>query len=95
VLASRRTGPVISRRALKLHTYAVLVSIEVGTPGRISDHYLSAITVETSVTALELMLAGLWTRAQDGYLVSETETQRVAREVQRQLVALEGLRSER
>ena len=95
VRASGRVGPVISRGALKLHTYAVLVSIEVGEAGHISDHYLNAIGVETSVTALELTLAGLWTRVQDGYQVSEAETLRVAREVQRQLIALEQLRSDR
>jgi hypothetical protein len=67
----------------------------VGHPGYISDDYLNAINVETSVTALELSLAGLWTREHEGYRVSETETLRVAREVQRQLIALDELRSER
>ena len=89
VRASGQAGPVVSRAALKLHTYAILVSIEVGRAGHISDDYLNAISVETSVAALELTLAGLWTRVQDGYLVSEGETLRVAREVQRQLIALE------
>lgn len=95
VRANGQAGPVVSRGALKLHTYGILVSIEVGNPGYISDDYLSAISVETSVTALELTLAGLWTRDQDGYRVSERETLRVAREVQRQLIALEELRSDR
>jgi len=90
-----QTGPAITRAALKLHTYGVLVSIEVGEPGFISDTYLNAISVETSVTALELTLAGLWTRDENGYRVSEAETLRVAREVQRQLIALDELRSER
>jgi hypothetical protein len=88
-------GPVVSRGALKLHTYAILVSIEVGHAGYISDDYLNAISVETSVAALELTLAGLWSRVQDGYRVSERETLRVAREVQRQLIALGELRSDR
>jgi len=88
-------GPVVSRAALKLHTYAILVSIEVGQPGYISDDYLNAISVETSITALELMLCGLWAREDNGYRVSETETLRVAREVQRQLIALDEMGSDR
>ena len=99
-------GPVISKSALKLHTYAILVSIEVGDAGHICDEYLNAISVETSVpkngtiatapvAALELTLAGLWTREPGCYRVSEGETLRVAREVQRQLIALEELRSGR
>lgn len=88
-------GPVISKSALKLHTYAILVSIEVGDAGHICDEYLNAISVETSVAALELTLAGLWAREPGGYRVSEGETLRVAREVQRQLIALEELRSGR
>jgi hypothetical protein len=95
VRAGGHAGPVVTREALKLHTYGILVSIEVGEAGYISDDYLSAINVETSVTALELSLAGLWTREQAGYRVSEEETLRVAREVQRQLIALEELRSGR
>jgi hypothetical protein len=88
-------GPVVSRAALKLHTYAILVSIEVGRPGFISDDYLNAISVETSITALELTLCGLWDREDNGYRVNETETLRVAREVQRQLIALDEMGSDR
>jgi hypothetical protein len=93
--AGSPNGPVVTHDALKLHTYGILVSIEVGHPGYISDEYLSAISVETSVAALELCLAGLWTREHQGYRVGEAETLRVAREVQRQLIALDELRSER
>ena len=98
VHAGGRTGPIVSRDALKLHTYGILVSIEMGHAGFISDEYLNAISVETSVTALELTLAGLWAREEHGYRVGEPETLRVAREVQRQLIALNELnamRSER
>lgn len=87
-------GPVVSRAALKLHTYAVLVSVELGRPGFVSDDYLAAIDVETSVPALELSLAGLWARVPDGYRVGEEETMRVAREVRRQLGAMHQLPSE-
>lgn len=90
VRARGQRGPTISKAALKLHTYAVLVSIELGTAGFISDEYLGAISVETNLTALELTLAGLWTREDNGYRVSAEETQRVAQEVQRQLIALDS-----
>lgn len=79
---------VVSRDALKLHTYAVIVSIKDGHPGFVGDDYLSAIRVETTVPALELTLAGLWTREDGGYRVREAETLRVARIVQRQLIEL-------
>lgn len=91
VRAGGPAGPVVTRAALKLHTYAILVSIEVGRPGFICDDYLSAISVETTLPALELTLCGLWTRVDGGYRVSEDETLRVAREVQRRLIALEEL----
>src|SRR5579875_1603144 len=80
---------VITREALKLHTYAVIVSIKDGHPGFVADEYLSAVRVETSLSALELTLAGLWCRVDGGYEVSEDETLRVARIVQRQLAELE------
>lgn len=79
---------VVSRDALKLHTYAIIVSIKDGHPGYVRDDYLSAIRVETTVPALELSLAGLWTRDGDGYRVRDAETLRVARIVQRQLIEL-------
>lgn len=81
---------VVSRAALKLHTYAVIVSIKDGHPGYVRDDYLSAIRVETTLPALELTLAGLWTREGDGYRVCEGETLRVARIVQRQLIEMEA-----
>lgn len=95
VQAGGPEGPVVTRAALKLHTYAILVSIEVGRPGFICDDYLNAISVETSIAALELSLAGLWERVPGGYRVTERETLRVAREVQRQLIALDEMGSDR
>ena len=95
VRAGGPAGPVITRDALKLHTYAILVSIEVGRPGFISDDYLNAISVETSIAAFELTLCGLWARQDNGYFVTEEETMRVAREVQRQLTILDELGSDR
>lgn len=95
VRAGGPDGPVVTRDALKLHTYGILVSIEVGQPGYISDEYLNSISAESSLAALELCLVGLWERTDQGYRVGEAETLRVAREVQRQLIALERLRSGR
>jgi hypothetical protein len=76
---------VVSREALRLHVYAVLASIEAGRPGRVTDEYLEAVTAATSVDALELCTAGLWTRSGDGYDVLESEVMRMASEVHRQL----------
>lgn len=76
---------VVSREALRLHVYAVLASIEAGRPGRVTDEYLDAVTAATSVDALELCTAGLWTREGDGYDVLESEVMRMASEVHRQL----------
>jgi hypothetical protein len=82
---ARRTAPLVSRAALRLHVYAILASVEAGRPGLVTDQYLDAVTVDTSVAALELCTAGLWKRVEDGYEVLETETLRVAGEVHRQL----------
>lgn len=79
---------MVSRVALRLHVYAILASIEAGRPGLVTDDYLSGVSVETSVAALELCTAGLWTRREAGYRVLESETDRVAAEVHRQLEAL-------
>ena len=79
---------LVSRVALRLHVYAVLASIESGRPGVITDAYLNAVTAETSVAALELCTAGLWTRVDEGYRVQESETMRMAAEVHRQLEEL-------
>ena len=76
---------VVSRGALRLHVYAVLASIEAGHPGRVTDEYLDAVAAATSVDALELCTAGLWTRRGDGYDVLESEVMRMASEVHRQL----------
>lgn len=79
---------LVSRGALRLHVYAVLASIEAGDAGFVSDDYLDAVTAETSLDAVELCTAGLWTRERDGYRVLEGEVMRMAREVHRQLEEL-------
>jgi hypothetical protein len=76
---------VLSRAAMHLHTFGVLSSIETGTPGFVSDRYLNAIAAETSITALELWLAGLWERTSCGYRVSDADTLSVAEQIHDQL----------
>jgi hypothetical protein len=76
---------MVSRSALRLHVYAVLASIEADTAGLVTDAYLDAVTAETSVDALELETAGLWTRVDAGYQVLDSEVMRMASEVHRQL----------
>lgn len=76
---------VLSRAAMHLHTFGVLSSIETGCPGFVSDRYLSAIDAETSVTALELCLTGLWERTSCGYRVSDADTLTVAEQIHGQL----------
>ena len=82
---------MVSRSALRLHVYAVLASIEAGTAGLVTDSYLDAVTAETSVDALELCTAGLWTRVDTGYRVLESEVMRMASEVHRQLEELSAM----
>ncbi len=76
---------VLSRAAMHLHTFGVLSSIEAGNPGFVSDRYLNAINTETSITALELCLAGLWDRVPCGYRVSDADTMSVATQIHGQL----------
>lgn len=76
---------VLSRAAMHLHTFGVLSSIESGSPGFVSDRYLNAISAETSITALELCLSGLWERTACGYRVSDADTLSVAEQIHGQL----------
>ena len=85
-------GHLVSTDALKLHTYGVVASIANGEPGLISFDYLNAVRVDTTVAALELTLAGVWSAEPGGYRVTEQETLRVARVVHDQLSRLEELR---
>lgn len=88
-------GPIVSVAALKLHTYGVVVSIEAGRPGFIDDAYLDALSIDTATPTLELAVAGLWRREEDGYRVRSSETVRIAREVRRQLSELEAVAAQR
>ena len=79
---------ILSRAAMHLHTFGVLRSIEDRTPGFVSDRFLNALRAETSVTALELCLAGLWNRVPCGYRVSDTATMAVTSQISEQLQLL-------
>ena len=65
--------PVLSRAAFQLHGFAIVNSARDGTPGFISDDYLNAISAETTVTAAELCMLGLWERdnERDGYTIND------------------------
>lgn len=63
---------VLSTEAFQLHSFATVESVQRGTPGFISDDYLSAISAETTITVAELETAGLWQRRDDGYLITES-----------------------
>jgi hypothetical protein len=76
---------ILSRAAMHLHTFGVLSSIEDGNAGFISDRYLNAITAETSVTALELCMAGLWERVPCGYRVADPDAMSVTAQITEQL----------
>jgi len=76
---------VLSRAAMHLHTFGVLSSIDAGDPGFVSDRYLAGIAAETSITALELCLAGLWERTACGYRVCDDDTLSVAEQIHGQL----------
>lgn len=60
---------VLSRAAFQLHSFAVMNSIRDGHPGFVSDDYLNAIAAETTTTAVELEVAGIWERRDDGYFI--------------------------
>lgn len=69
---------VLSRAAFMLHGMAVMNSIRDGDPGFVPDEYLNAIKAETTVTAAELVTAGLWRRDDGGYLVLDQHILKMA-----------------
>lgn len=72
-------SPVVSRAGFTLHTAAMVNSVREGTPGFISDDYLNDISAETTVTATELCLTGLWIRDDDrgGYNLNDPMIEQV------------------
>jgi len=67
------TDLVLSRAAFQLHSFGIMNSVKENTPGFISDEYLNDIAAETTLTAMELVSAGLWERSTDGYLVNDPQ----------------------
>jgi hypothetical protein len=63
----------ISRGAFTLNSFALVESVNAGTPGWIGDDWLSAIPAETTIAAVELEAIGKWTREGDGYHIDEPE----------------------
>jgi hypothetical protein len=61
---------ILSSAAFELSAFAAAASVRHDTPGFISDDYLSA---DTSLTAMELVVAGLWLRVDGGYEVTDPE----------------------
>lgn len=73
--------PVLSRAAFQLYGFAMVNSVQEGTPGFISDDYLNAISAETTVTATELCMLGLWERDDErgGYTINDPMVDEVVR----------------
>lgn len=65
---------VLSRAAFQLHNFGMMNSVRDSNPGFISDDYLNNIAAETTLTAMELVSAGLWERSIDGYLVTDPKS---------------------
>lgn len=64
---------ILSRAAFQLHSFGMMNSVRDGKPGFVSDDYLNNIAAETTLTAMELVGAGLWERSTDGYLITDPE----------------------
>jgi hypothetical protein len=67
---------VISRAAYDLQVEATAHSASCGHPGFVPDDYLEhldGLSIETTITAVELCTAGLWERLVGGYRVLDWE----------------------
>ncbi|MDD7834990.1 hypothetical protein [Paenarthrobacter sp. AB444] len=60
-------------------------SLRGGNPGFVSDDYLNDISAETTLTAMELVSAGLWERSKDGYLITDPQMLEMAMMVSEQM----------
>jgi hypothetical protein len=72
---------ILSSAAFELSGFAAAASVRNDTPGFISDDYLSA---DTSLTAMELVVARLWLRADGGYEVTDPEEKALLERLHRQ-----------
>jgi hypothetical protein len=76
---------VLSRAAFQLHSFSMMNSVRDGNPGFVSDDYLNDISAETTLTAMELVAAGLWERSTDGYLITDPQMLEMAMMVSEQM----------
>lgn len=75
---------VLSRAAVDLSAFGLSASVRRGTPGFISDTYLNEISAETTLTAMELVVAGEWTRGEGGYEITDPDMKALAARLHRQ-----------
>jgi hypothetical protein len=75
----------LTRAALRLHVYAVVVSIYDEHPGLVTRAYLAGIGQDTDDLVLELCCSGLWSVTECGYLIAPPEVLRIARTVRDQV----------
>lgn len=71
---SSLTPRSVSLAALRLHSHGLLASVELGHTGHVPDGYLDTLLAgqpgdDITVTVLELTMAGVWRRVQDGYQI--------------------------
>lgn len=69
---------MLSRAAVRLHTFGIVNSIQDGQLGFVSDEYLNAIAAETTRTVLKLEAVGMWEMRDGGYLIVADEMLKVA-----------------
>jgi hypothetical protein len=81
---------VMSREAYDLHILAISHSTSCDHPGFVPDDYLEhldGLSIETTITAVELCAVGLWERVHDGYRILDWELVEVSLDHIRQLRA--------
>lgn len=71
---------ILSSAAYELSVFAMAASIRNDTPGFIADSSLSA---DTSLTAMELVVAGQWIRVDGGYEVTDPAERALAERLYR------------
>ncbi len=67
----------LSTTALHLHLCSVLVTATTERPGFVSDEFLASIDEDITLALIEVCLAGLWHREQNGYQIPADQLHRV------------------
>lgn len=89
---------VMSREAYDLHILAISHSTSCDHPGFVPDDYLEhldGLSVETTITAVELCAVGLWERVHGGYRILDWELAEVSLDHVRQIRAGDARARER